>query len=372
MKKFLCATLSALLLAAPVIAADLSADGAAPFDGFDDLEFFAAESSEENSMTVTEPNGLATFYSTLSFTPKYYSDVNTEDWFYDAVHTVTRAGFMRGVGDNRFSPNREITVAELCTLAARIHSTLLTDTPDAADHYGDEIEYTWSDGYVKYCLHNGISNGIPRYVQSPATRLECAAYISRAIPANVYPEINAVVEGSIPDLPYNADDDSAHVYRLYRMGVLNGVDSSGAFHPDRPIYRSEIAAIVARLVDPAQLRTVIGMTHTLEQENGTPLAADKAKELLETALTQAYEHTYGEFVPLDEKPETPVSDAEYLRWAIPHLPEPAETEYGYQFEVIFPFFVDRYSGAVCKVYNGLNSTMTVFDPLSSDALAFAG
>ena len=60
-----------------------------------------------------------------------------------------------------------------------------------------------------------------------------------------------------------------------------------------------------------------------------------------------------------------------LFYYVPAL-DAAGNWFGPVFDVIFPFFVDRYSGMICKVYNGLNPIMTEFDPLSSSALSFAG
>ena len=104
----------------------------------------------------------------------------------------------------------------------------------------------------------------------------------------------------------------------------------------------------------------------------TILTAEEATELLRAALTEAYENIYGTFTPLVSKPEEYVPDTEYLRWVISHLEVAEETEDGYTFPVIFPFFVDRYSGMICKIYNGLRTVVTVFDPQAPNALSFAG
>ena len=298
-----------------------------------------------------------------------FSDVLPDDWFAPYVRVVSKAGLMIGVGEDRFSPEADITLAEVYTIAARIHAIYYTGSAEAADGYENNADRPWFYRYVKYCMDNGIMTGEPGDVTQPAFRIECASLLSRSLPEKELTEINAVADNAIPDLPLTQNTEN--VYRLYRAGVLTGKDEAGNFSPESKVRRSEVAAIVARLIDHSLRRSVAGLTHTAEDMN-TSLTAEEAAELLRVALTEAYENIYGTFVPLDSKPEEYVPDAEYLRWVISHLEVSEETEDGYTFPVIFPFFVDRYSGMICKVYNGLNPIMTEFDPLSPSALSFAG
>ncbi len=298
-----------------------------------------------------------------------FSDVLPDDWFAPYVRVVSKAGLMIGVGEDRFSPEADITLAEVYTIAARIHAIYYTGSAEAADGYENNADKPWFYRYVKYCMDNGIMNGEPGDVTQSAFRIECASLLSSALPEKELTEINAVADNAIPDLPYSQNTEN--VYRLYRAGVLTGMDEAGNFCPESKVRRSEVAAIVSRLIDLSLRRSVAGLTHTAEDMN-ISLTAEEAAALLRAALTEAYENIYGTFVPLDSKPEEYVPDAEYLRWVISHLEVSEETEDGYTFPVIFPFFVDRYSGMICKVYNGLNPIMTEFDPLSSSALSFAG
>ncbi|MBR4185090.1 MAG: S-layer homology domain-containing protein [Clostridia bacterium] len=102
------------------------------------------------------------------------------------------------------------------------------------------------------------------------------------------------------------------------------------------------------------------------------LHADAARELLQNALIEAYENTYGPFTPLETKPDGVVADSEYLRWVIPHLEVSEETDEYYEFPVIFPFRVDKRTGEIFKHYNGLDPFTVPFDPHAPNALAFAG
>jgi beta-lactamase regulating signal transducer with metallopeptidase domain len=126
-----------------------------------------------------------------------------------------------------------------------------------------------------------------------------------------------------------------------------------------------------------------------EEGYRTTIAPERAKGLLHDALVRAYENIYGTFEPLFEDP-TPegavsVEDRLYLRFVIARLmladgrTGAYEDEDYYYFPVIFPFAVDKESGAIYKVYEGwdpaANSEYTRFTPFNwndPDALAFAG
>ena len=123
-----------------------------------------------------------------------------------------------------------------------------------------------------------------------------------------------------------------------------------------------------------QFRSVQAVAAAMQFPEGckVTLHEDTARELLQNALTAAYEKIYGPFTPLETKPEGTVPDSEYLRWVIPHLEVSDETDEYYEFPVIFPFRVDKRTGEVFKHYNGLDPFTVPFDPAAPDALAFAG
>ncbi len=101
------------------------------------------------------------------------------------------------------------------------------------------------------------------------------------------------------------------------------------------------------------------------------LTQDEAAQHLKEELIKAYENTYGQFSPLSENP-APAADEEYLRYAISNLSLSGEDERFYKFPVIFEFWVEKSTGDIYKYYNGLDKTLTLFDPQDEFALGFAG
>ena len=186
-----------------------------------------------------------------------FTDVSPEDWFFSSAEAVSKSGLMIGVGEDRFAPGADVTLAEVYTITARIHAIYYTGSAEAADGYENNADKPWFYGYVKYCMDNGIMNGEPGDVTQPAFRIECASLLSRALPEKELAEINAVADNAIPDLP--SAQNTENVYRLYRAGVLTGMDEAGNFFPESKVRRCEVAAIVSRLIDPALRRTVTGL-----------------------------------------------------------------------------------------------------------------
>ncbi len=123
----------------------------------------------------------------------------------------------------------------------------------------------------------------------------------------------------------------------------------------------------------AELLISCGKTEELalwEKEN-RELTQDEAVEHLREELIKAYENTYGEYVLLNEDP-SPTDDCEYLRYAISNLSISGEDDRFFKYPVIFEFWVEKATGNIYKYYNGLDKTLTLFDPYDKLALAFAG
>jgi lysophospholipase L1-like esterase len=177
-----------------------------------------------------------------------YTDLPGEQWARDAISAVTALGLMQGVGDRRFDPEGQLTLAQVLALAARLHS--LRHTGEAA--FDESSGSHWYDVYYRYCVNDGLITARTfRDLTQPATRAQTALVLAHALEEEDLPVIRR--QERIPDVNI-ADYAAQEIYLLYRAGVLNGVDERGSFAPDRTLRRSEAAAILARLAEP-ELRT---------------------------------------------------------------------------------------------------------------------
>ena len=174
-----------------------------------------------------------------TYTDGMFPDVPTA-WYTTYVAAVYELGLMQGDNLGCFNPEQGMTLAETATLAARLHKTW--HTGDGAFTQGSP----WYQVYVDYCKENGILIRTYADYNAAARRSEFAAILARALPESALPEINAIADGDIPDVP--ADAVSAEeIYTLYRAGILTGNDEYGTFLPESDIKRSEVAAIVSRM-----------------------------------------------------------------------------------------------------------------------------
>ena len=159
---------------------------------------------------------------------------------------------MQGVGNGRFDPRGQVTLAQAVTMAARIHSIYHTGSENFTQGGG-----AWYQVYVDYAVGNGLLPADLRGadMNRAATRAEFARIFSAAMDdAGLFP-INQVADGSIPDVRAG-DGCYAAVYRLYRAGILTGSDAQGTFHPDSSITRAEAAAVVGRMGESGSRRSV--------------------------------------------------------------------------------------------------------------------
>ncbi|MBQ6808515.1 MAG: S-layer homology domain-containing protein, partial [Firmicutes bacterium] len=100
-----------------------------------------------------------------------------------------------------------------------------------------------------------IKDGEYTDMNAIATRAQFASIFAAALPAEALAAINAVEDGKIPDVKM-ADSYGAAVYKLYNAGILTGNDAVGTFAPMSNIKRSEVAAIVNRMMHAENRKTV--------------------------------------------------------------------------------------------------------------------
>ena len=108
-----------------------------------------------------------------------YTDVDADDWFNNAVSTLTNAGIINGYEDGTFQPNGNITRAEFATITARFFEV----TYDGEDLFPD-IDGHWAQDYINQAASAGIINGYEDGTfrpQKDITRAEAVTMVNRTI-----------------------------------------------------------------------------------------------------------------------------------------------------------------------------------------------
>ena len=230
-----------LLLAAVLAAMLLSVPAMAATDYSDALGGFA-----------TSPKW--TYY------PDVFEDVDEGMWYGANKQAVIQRAFelriMAGKGDRAFDPEGNITLAEAIKMASVVHH--IFNGGDGGFEQGNP----WYKVYVDYAIESEIidKSSFDGEYERLALRSEMAGIFANCVPAEALPEINKVVY--LPDvIDYEVAGEggdlySGEIFTLYRAGVLTGSDSSGSFRPYTYITRAEAAAIICRIVLPAERKTL--------------------------------------------------------------------------------------------------------------------
>jgi uncharacterized repeat protein (TIGR02543 family) len=138
---------------------------------------FAAIMDKVLNLT-TAPAEAGTRQQTPTFT-----DVNTGDWFYQAVETSVYAGIFKGYGDGTFHPNAPISRQEIaCVLIQAMGESQLADSnAHAVTKFLDDHDIAWwSRGYIFVALQQGIVGGYPDNTYQPrneTTRAEACVMV---------------------------------------------------------------------------------------------------------------------------------------------------------------------------------------------------
>lgn len=203
------------------------------------VEFY---SSWNNEKEVPDSAILQNFSAGVPYTPGQFTDVKASDWFAPNVQRACEFGLMNGMGDGSFHPQGNLTVAQVVTIAARLHST----------YYDTGYQFTqtspWYKTYTDYAVSHGLVQADTDF-NAVCTRALFASILYGAVEAREFNVINDVPR--IPDI-HKIDWYAPAVYGLYYAGVLQGNNAYGTFGPYTSITRAETAAILSRIVDKDQ------------------------------------------------------------------------------------------------------------------------
>ena len=201
--------------------------------------------SEENTL------GMENFQKATTYVDGQFTDVAPNQWYYENVKTAYELGIVKGTGANSYGSKNTVTLAEALALASRLHSIYHTGKADFKQ--GD----VWYQVYLDYAISNGIirncgpviaSGEHGDYAATAATREQFVCMMKNAFPDSEFLAINNIEKGKIPDVSTVSFDADA-IYTMYNAGIVTGNDGYGTFTPNNTITRSEVAAIIARMVD---------------------------------------------------------------------------------------------------------------------------
>ena len=203
-----------------------------------------------------------------------FTDVTQDSWYYEDVDNAVRLGIINGKTETTFAPDDNLTYAEAIKLAACMYQL-----------YKDGSVYLvsggnpWYETYVNYAKDHGIitDNFFKKInnINEKATRAGYMEIFASALPDEALECINNVPDGSIPDVPM-VHESAIGIYKLYRAGILTGVDANHNCKPEDNIKRCEVAAIITRMMDETK-RLTFSMGEAGEEPKAEEPKAEEPK-----------------------------------------------------------------------------------------------
>lgn len=170
-----------------------------------------------------------------------FTDVPSSQWYYHDVINAYTMGLINGKTETTFEPDDNLTYAETVKLAACMHQKYFDGKVTLKN--GDP----WYQTYVDYCHDQNIISKNYTW-NSAATRAGYIEIFANALPTSALKEINVIEDGIIPDVSVS-HPQAAAIYKLYRAGVVQGTGTDHYCNPSESIKRSEVAAILTRMMD---------------------------------------------------------------------------------------------------------------------------
>lgn len=176
-----------------------------------------------------------------------YTDVNQDDWYYDAVTLLGGAKVVNGYADGSFLPANNITRAEFAKL---IVEAFEVEAPNQS--FDDVAEDKWYAPYVKKAAGAGIILGY-QGIFSPDN------YITRQDAAVILYRVATIAGHTYTGFAKTSDMNDVSAYAwpavgaFYDCGIVNGA-GDGKFLPLSNITRAEAVQMILKVASDLQTR----------------------------------------------------------------------------------------------------------------------
>lgn len=176
-----------------------------------------------------------------------FTDVPTTHWGYEMIERAAALGYINGVGDGRFDPDRALTRAEFVTMLWRMAGK---PVPEAGGGFLDVSADDWYYNAVSWAFGAGVVNGASPDTFDPdgkITRQEVVTILFRYSGGQSGAELMfaSAYESQYSDSGEIAAWAKNAVYWAIYNGVINGTDGH-TVSPAGTATRAQVAAILVR------------------------------------------------------------------------------------------------------------------------------
>jgi|LSQX01.1.fsa_nt_gb hypothetical protein len=170
-----------------------------------------------------------------------FSDINTEDWFYETVSKLTELGGIDGYPDGTFRPNGTITRAEF--------TKVLIETLGEKTNQGDS--YHWGEPYIATARRLELiayDEFLNDTLDFNITRMEITRIMTRALgKQELIPGLVSVPTDFKDDESISASN-KGFVIVANKFGILNGYPD-GTFRPNATATRAEATQMIVTFLE---------------------------------------------------------------------------------------------------------------------------
>ena len=249
------------VLAAGALVASLLAAGASPAGAATDT----ADHEAKTGACVGDALG-----------DQMFTDVSDAHAFKDAINCIAYYGITNGTGDgSTYSPNRDVTRAEMAVFIARAAGVAGVDLDDAMGDEFDDISDVWQEARdaINQLADNGmISSGGDYRPDDAVTRAEMAHFLVGFLAeaaSNVTIDSSGVIQLGTGGTAMPADDwfadaraalpraNDAEVSAIYELGITKGASAAAVqddtkppldvnYEPHETVNRGAMAAFITR------------------------------------------------------------------------------------------------------------------------------
>ena len=174
-----------------------------------------------------------------------FKDLADNQWYHEGVDFVLRSGLMKGMSEDVFAPNNNMTRAQLVMVLYR-----MAGCPEAKEDaaFKDVAETAWYAEAVAWAVENGITKGVSEDYFNPndsVTREQMVTFFARFAALNGQ---DVEVEG---DLSAFTDGTSVSKYAARNMvwavksGLIEGMGDN-TINPKGNATRAQVATILMR------------------------------------------------------------------------------------------------------------------------------
>lgn len=180
--------------------------------------------------------------------PGEYKDVPSTHWAADYIYDLTDLNILGGNGDGTFTPDNQITRAELATILAKT-AKINPDNYGGTSPFKDVKAGQWYASYVAWAYQQGIVTGYAGYF-SPndfITREDIATMLGRFAQKyyGTLPSINA--QKKFADHNKISSYAESYVTAMQKANIIDGYEDNH-FRPQNKATRAETAKMVSAML----------------------------------------------------------------------------------------------------------------------------